>query len=176
MLLVLSYAFFPGCVFPTAQVWLEGLDTQLKTFDVFRLPYSNASRDWIDGQYPGRVTFFKGKSSITVPRYVSEVRAGRQPKCDVWFIDGDHNRGAPLEDLKNSLQAASDGATIIADDCTSRFKAVQVAWRATLATGTIAHSFNRTMNLPPPGGLKGWCVGRYVPRTAGEETSTTRWK
>ena len=42
----------------TWQVWLEGLHTRLKTFDVFRLPYSNASREHIDGLYPRRVDFF----------------------------------------------------------------------------------------------------------------------
>lgn len=145
------------------QVWLEGLETQLKTFDVFRLPYSNASRAWIDSVYPGRVSFYKGRSSDTVPRYIKEVQAGTQPMCDVWFVDGDHSRGAPLVDLKNALQSASVGATIIADDCTRRFPAVQVAWRAMLAQGSISHAFNRTMSLPPPGGLKGWCVGRYAP-------------
>ena len=45
-----------------AQVWLEGLKTNLNTFDVFRLPYANASRTFIGSEYPGRVRFFKGKS------------------------------------------------------------------------------------------------------------------
>lgn len=145
------------------QVWLEGLDTQLKTFDVFRLPYSNASRNFIDRKYPGRITFYKGKSADTVPRYLSDVHAGRQPRCDLWFVDGDHSHGMPLTDLRNALECASDGATIIADDCTRRFAAVQAAWRATLLTGAISHEFNHTMALPPPSGLKGWCVGRYHP-------------
>lgn len=145
------------------QVWLEGLDTRLNTFDVLRLPYSNGSRTHIDSVYPGRVTFHQGVSQETIPRYVKAVQAGAQPRCDVWFVDGDHNRGTPFTDLKHALQAASRGATIIADDCTRRFPAVQVAWTAILAQGNIVNAFNKTMNLPRPGGLKGWCVGRYSP-------------
>ena len=102
-------------------------------------------------------------SQQTLPRYVKEVQAGMQPRCDVWFVDGDHNRGTPYVDLKHALQSASDGATIIADDCTGRFPAVQLAWKAILGQGHIVNAFNKTMRLPPPGGLKGWCVGRYSP-------------
>ena len=144
------------------QVWLEGLKTKLRTFDVFRLPYANASRTFIDSEYPGRVRFFKGKSVDTVPRYISEINAGTEPKCDLWFVDGDHGHGVPIKDMNNAIASASDGATIIADDCTSRFPEVKSAWRTLLKTGVIADPFNKTLNLPPPGGVKGWCVGRYV--------------
>ena len=65
------------------------------------------------------------------------------------------------------LLCSSHGATIIADDCTKRFPAVQAAWRTIVLGGTIAQPFNRTMSLPPPGGLKGWCVGRYAPGGGG---------
>ena len=155
----------------SAIVWLEGLNTTLKTFDVFRLPYSNASRYHIDRLYPGRVTFYKGRSAETVPRYIRDVRAGVEPLCDVWFVDGDHGHTAPLQDLRNALQAASDGATIIADDCTRRFAAVMHAWHAMLQTGTIHDAFNRTLNLPHPSGLKGWCVGRYANRSSTQRAS-----
>ena len=153
----------------SAVVWLEGLETQLKTFDLFKLPYSNASRHWIDEQYPGRVAFYKGDSAETVPRYVARVDAGLEPRCDVWFVDGLHSKAGrippqPLADLRNALLSASHGATIIADDCTRRFPAVPAAWRSLLSTGTIKDAFNVTHALRPPAGLKGWCVGRYEPR------------
>lgn len=150
----------------SAIVWLHGLDTKLKSFDLFKLPYSNASRTYISEQYADRVEFFHGPSQLTVPNYTRSVVAGTQPLCDVWFIDGDHYRKAPETDLKNALQASSDGAIIIADDCTTRFPMVQVAWRHLLQTGVssgrIEEPYNRTINMPPPGGLKGWCVGRYT--------------
>ena len=145
-------------------MWLEGLDTKLHTFDLFRLPYSNASRVWIGSQYPGRVTFHHGRSQDTLPHFSSAVQAGREPKCDVWFVDGWHNQGGPLTDLKHALRTASDGATIIADDCTKRFPAVMSAWRTVLQWGQISGAYNFTIDLPPPGGTKGWCVGRYEPR------------
>lgn len=149
----------------SATVWLHALSTQLKSFDVFVMPYANASAEYIRAKHPGRVEFFRGKSATTVPRFVEQVRAGAQPRCDLWFIDGDHgtcrscNRRAPAIDLANALDAATDGAIIIADDCTRRFPAVQAAWRDLLAAGRIDHAWNRTIVAPPPGGLKGWCVG-----------------
>ena len=146
----------------SATVWLHGLDTQLKTFDVFRLPYSNASREFIDQQYSGRVEFISGPSQRTVPHYIKRHRDGVAPACDVWFIDGDHSRTAPEEDLRNALLVASDDAVIIADDCTGRFPAVQRAWIKLLETGQIQDAWNRTLVAPPPGGVKGWCVGRFA--------------
>jgi len=142
-------------------VWLEGLNTTLKTFDVFKLPYANASRHHVDSLYPGRVRFIKGSSAETVPRYISDVRAGVEPLCDLWFIDGDHKGGA-WTDMSNAFKVAADGATIIADDCTHRFPAVRAGWRKAIAGGFVADTFNKTLNLPPPGGQKGWCVGRFV--------------
>jgi hypothetical protein len=166
-----------GCI-QHWQVWLEGLETKLKTFDTFRLPYSNASRQFIDAKYPGRVAFYSGNSRVTVPHYVSQVQAGSEPLCDVWFIDGDHSHGTPLADLKNALQVASHGATVIADDCTKRFPAVLAAWREVINGGTIEASFNRTMALPGAAGLKGWCVGRYAPPRSGraERSKEALWR
>ena len=153
----------------SAIVWLEGLDTRLKTFDVFRHPYSNASRNHIDRLYPGRVTFIRGKSQETVPRYISSVRAGVEPPCDLWFVDGDHSHRTPRVDLGNALAAAAYGATIIADGCSTRFGDVLTAWDELVRDGTITHSFNRTLNLAPSdGGIKGWCGGRYAPPRGAE--------
>lgn len=148
----------------SATVWLDSLDTKLKSFDLFRLPYSNASSSRLATVYPGRIEFFKGPSQVTVPQYISSVRGGTQPLCDVWFVDGDHNRAAPEVDLRNALQASAKGAVIIADDCSARFPAVQYAWRKLIKEGLIADMFNRTLVTPPPGGLKGWCVGHNTER------------
>ena len=144
----------------SATVWLHGLATQLKTFDVFRLPYANASSVFIEQQYPGRVEFIKGPSQVTVPQYIRRFQQGSAPSCDIWFIDGDHGHQAPHVDLSNAMQVASDDAIIIADDCTVRFPAVRQAWRDLLATGRIQDAWNHTLYAPAPHGHKGWCVGR----------------
>ena len=65
-------------------------------------------------------------------------------------------------DARYAFKVAADGATIIADDCTHRFPAVRAGWRKAIAGGFVADTFNKTLNLPPPGGQKGWCVGRFV--------------
>ena len=143
----------------SATAFLHGLQTRLKSFDFFRLPYSNASQQYISECYPGRVEYFRGSTRETVPRYVSGVQAAEQPPCDLWFIDGDHRTPMAAIDLRNALQAASADATIIADDCTERYPAVQAAWRKMVLRGDLMASFNYSVELPFPAGLKGWCVG-----------------
>ena len=84
-----------------------------------------------------------------------------------------HKAGA-LHDLANVQPAAALGATIIADDCTPRFPHVIAAWTHTLKSGVIERSYNRTLHLPPPAGVKGWCVGTYIgPRHAGGTVAST---
>ena len=74
----------------SAIVWLEGLNTSLRSFDVFKLPYADACRRSVAERYPGRVQFFAGSSTITVPKYSADVQAGRAAACDLWFVDGEY--------------------------------------------------------------------------------------
>ena len=104
---------------------LDGLQTNLVEFDLLALPYSNASRAALEAAYPGRTRFIAGKSQVEVPKYAALVRQQLEPRCDLWFVDGDHTHGTLL-DMKAALSAASDGAIIIADDCSPKHKPVQV--------------------------------------------------
>eukprot|EP00966_Prymnesium_polylepis_P247900 5732281-Prymnesium_polylepis.1 len=142
---------------------IDGLGTTLASFDLFSLPYSKASQDFIAGRYPNRVSYYRGRSQNTIRAYAEEVAQGRAPLCDLWFIDGDHWHGALL-DMKAALTVSRDAAVIIADDCTARHTLVMSAWRTMVSGGFIVDDFNRSYSLPSPAGLKGWCVGRYRKR------------
>eukprot|EP00966_Prymnesium_polylepis_P226075 5229567-Prymnesium_polylepis.1 len=46
----------------SAAAWLDGLDgVTLVSFDLFSLPYSNASKSFFRANYPGRVVFYSGR-------------------------------------------------------------------------------------------------------------------
>ena len=144
----------------SAVALLEGLDTHLVEFDLLSLPYSNASRAALERAYPGRTQFFQGKSQIQVPLYADLVRRHMQPPCDLWFVDGDHEHGAIL-DMRAALTVSSDGALLVADDCSTRHRKVMFAFRQLVEEGHLVDAWNSTVHLPHPTGTKGWCVGRF---------------
>ena len=144
----------------SAVALLEGLDTHLVEFDLLSLPYSNASRAALERAYPGRTQFFQGKSQIQVPLYADLVRRHMQPPCDLWFVDGDHEHGAIL-DMRAALTVSSDGALLVADDCSTRHRKVMHAFRQLVEEGHLVDAWNSTVHLPHPTGTKGWCVGRF---------------
>ena len=137
---------------------LSGQQTKLIEFDKQDLPYSRANRALIERLYPGRTTFHPGRSTHTLPAYVSMFNSTR-PMCDLWFIDGRHNAGVPRQDLDNALKVSRKGAIIIMDDCTGRFPDVPKAYWAFVDRGTLTHRAHRSYTLPPPAGRKGWCIG-----------------
>lgn len=169
-----------------AVAMLEGFQTTLVEFDLLALPYSNASRAALERAYPGRTRFFPGKSQLEVPRYAELVRAHQQPTCDLWFIDGDvrnasdssvrhplslcaltarvvivqHTHGTLL-DMKAALSAATDGAIIVADDCSPKHKPVQESWRRMVNDHLLYNVSNYTKYMDPPIGMKGWCWGHF---------------
>lgn len=138
----------------SATALLEGLSTTLIEFDMFAFPYSNAVRNELSKRNPGRTRFFQGNSFKEIPRYASNRVDLGLPLCDAWFVDGDHEAGANL-DLRHALNVSRDGAIIIADDCSSKHKKVQNAWRSLINEGHIREHWNVS------GSMKGWCVGRF---------------
>ena len=73
-------------------VWLHSTSANLKEFDLFERQYSEGTRSLLEALYPGRISFHKGMSFSTVPRYAARVKAGQEPPCDLWFIDGGHDK------------------------------------------------------------------------------------
>ena len=112
----------------SAVVWLEATSAHLHTFDLGAEPYSESSQAFIHRLYPGRVTYHKGDSRLTMKAHAKAVREGLASECDLAFIDGNHLRLGPLLDLQYTFLFSRDGALVIADDCTNRFQHVRHAW------------------------------------------------
>ena len=138
----------------SATTLLEGQQTVLIGFDLFTLPYSLATRRVLSEHYPNRTHYFHGRSQEEVPRYASRRNALGFPLCDLWLVDGDHERGAIL-DMRAALNLSRDGAVIVADDCSSKHWRVQQAWLSLINDGFIYDAWNTTDRS------KGWCVGRF---------------
>jgi len=149
----------------SAVAMLEGHNhVALVEFDLLGMLYSKAAKKALEKSYPNRTRFFQGSSQMTVPQYAILVAADpvRNPPCDLWMVDGDHNTGALL-DLRAAVNASRDGAVIVADDCTrKRHTHVVQSWRRMVSAGHIRPEFETELSLPPPAGNKGWCVGRAV--------------
>ena len=176
----------------SAAIWLEAPSVaRLHSFDMAQEPYSESSQAFVHQMYPGRLTFHRGDSTVTMPRHAADVEAGRQPPCDLWFIDGGHSGKVPASDLEHAWRASHNGTLVVADDCTGRFQDVRNAWRAMLAAGKIAPlngtrasdggSGRLVQRAPAPGqpvavytgqsnwrphqyivGIKGWCSGYFI--------------
>lgn len=145
----------------SSHVWLHSTGAQLKVFDLFERQYSEGTRSLVEAMYPGRATFFRGGSDKTVKAYAARVKAGLEPPCDLWFIDGGHDKHVRL-DFRHALASAAPTGEIIADDCTkSRFPLVRSVFEKYQKERLIVNATRRFMPKPPPVGAKGWCVGRW---------------
>lgn len=142
----------------SAITWLHGTSAQLKEFDLFQLPYSAGSRAYVELLYPGRVTFYSGNSAVTLLQYVTQVAAGVEPPCDLWFIDGDHRKAGAVRDFRNAMASSSELAWVVADDCTSRYPAVRASFDNYVNQGHILRGTVRKTTVL--GGRKGWCIGQ----------------
>lgn len=176
----------------SAAIWLEPPSTvTLHSFDLAAEPYSQSSQAFVHRLYPSRLTFHPGETTATLPQHASLVEEGKQPPCDLWYIDGGHSGKVPMSDLTHAWRSSRNGTTVIADDCTGRFKDVRKAWHDLEQQGKIlAQDANRSraefaggysgrvqVAAPAPGqpqpingpkpfryivGMKGWCTGVFI--------------
>jgi hypothetical protein len=93
-------------------------------------------------------------------------------------------------DFPNALAAAAPGAVLMVDDVSSRFPKVQRVWQGVVGMGhsavdkrhgvvgkrQLAQRRCSTVDLPPPAGLKGWCVGTKPAKANGVEHREPRRK
>jgi hypothetical protein len=143
----------------SAAFWLHNTDAHLMEFDIATLPYSRGSRAFIESLYHGRSTFFIGDSKQTMARYMQAVRAGTQPACDLWFVDGAHHGSRVEPDLRHALGSSAPNAWLLADDCTRRFRPVLKGYTQLVHTGRVYNVSRHWNDYGHPEGLKGWCMG-----------------
>ena len=73
------------------------------------------------------------------------------------------------------MAAAAPGAVFMVDDVSSRFPKVQHVWQSFVNKGRLRQRACVSITLPPPAGLKGWCVGTKAPaRTKKPEAAASR--
>lgn len=75
-------------------------------------------------RFPGRVTLVPGRS----PDAIRQLAANRPNGWSLFFIDGDHDGDAPLEDAKACERHAAADAAIVFHDLASPFVARAVAY------------------------------------------------
>ena len=167
----------------SAAVILEGSGIRLlHEFDIMVQPYSNASCDHFERRYTHRFRMHRGNSRHTLREFARKVSSGEEAGCDLWFLDGAHSR-LFARDFPNALAAAAPGAVLMVDDVSSRFPKVQHVWHGAVdkrhgAVGKrqLAQRRCSTVDLPPPAGLKGWCVGTKPAKANGVEDRKPRRK
>ena len=140
----------------------------LLEFDVQALPYSAACLETVRERFPDRVRMYTGDSLVTLPKHLKKVehaassffQRGTVKLCDRFFIDGAHNNPVVASDFTHAMKLTRAGGLVMADDATSRFPDVPLEWKKLVAQGYIADSKCSVYDLPPPAGLKGFCIGR----------------
>ena len=134
----------------------------LHEFDIMVQPYSNASCEHFERRYGGRFLMHRGNSRHTVKALARRVASGAEAGCGLWFLDGAHSR-LFARDMENAMAAAAPDAVFMVDDVSPRFPKVQHVWRSFVNMGRLRQRACVNITLPPPAGLKGWCVGTKAP-------------
>ena len=161
----------------SAIVWLEATHARLVEFDLLNLNYSHASRRWMEDRYPGRLTFHRGPSRLTVPQYASRVANGTADACDLWLVDGDHGKNVE-HDFLNVLSASHAGTVIIADDASVSFPYVRRFWRSHVGLGSIRERSCIVTRVHRTNLEKAWCIGAVAAwaATGGKGAATLKEK
>ena len=66
-----------------------------------------------------------------------QVKQGRAPRCDLWYIDGGHTFVVPLSDMKWAHRASRNGTTLVADDCHRHWPSVLNGWADMRKSGRV---------------------------------------
>jgi len=142
----------------SALMWLIGGAETVVSFDICRHPYTMRAAEKLNTQYPGRIHLIPGNSTETVPRYAQSPKAAR---CDVVFVDGDHNWDMPLVDLKQLQQLSHEKTLVIMDDTECN-----EGWCTYPRNGWFEmKSLNRiveTQCISKVSNERGLCFGRYL--------------
>ena len=150
-----------------SSILLEGTQVEVvHSFDLLANAWSTAAVQMIQHLFPGRLVMHQGNSQVTVQRYADEVKAGRAPRCDLWYIDGLHTGDGPRKDMVNALASSHNGTIILADDCTRHWVAVLNGFRTIALAGSIRAPVSANLKAKHfeggGHGGSGWCLGIAV--------------
>jgi hypothetical protein len=89
---------------------------QVHAFDLMMWAYSRPVTELLKQHFAERFELHPGNSLQTVPLFATNRTMRRRDKCDLVFIDGNHQRAAVLKDLQHIHPVTSKGARVIVDD------------------------------------------------------------
>lgn len=92
---------------------LSNPSSKIVLFDINDHTYTKPCFEYLDKEFPNRMTFIAGDSTKTVPKFVKEYP---YLKFDLIHIDGGHDLNIVEQDLKNARLVAANNHVIISDD------------------------------------------------------------
>lgn len=121
-------------------------------------PYGPKAAEFLAAQFPGRLLVTWGDSRVTVPTFAQQHP---EVKCDIIYLDGGHDPGVAMADLKNFMLMANPSHNIVLIDdtpCSSAFcQGPYMAWQEMVQAGLILPLNTVMMD----GGKRGYSVGKY---------------
>ena len=92
---------------------LSNSKSKIFIFDINEHKYTKPCFDYLDKEFPNRMTFIAGDSTKTVPKFIKEYP---YLKFDLIHIDGAHDLDIVKQDLNNARLVVANNHVIISDD------------------------------------------------------------
>jgi hypothetical protein len=92
---------------------LSNPSSKIVIFDINEHKYTKPCFEYLDREFPNRMTFITGDSTKTVPQFAREYP---YLKFDLIHVDGCHNLDIITQDLKNIRHLVANNHVIISDD------------------------------------------------------------
>jgi hypothetical protein len=150
----------------------EHVAVHVTAFDLCHHPYTRPNADELVAKFANRFTLICGDSQHTLPDFLrpgatfqdAELESDHDPRpaqatvswahggFDFAFVDGLHTYEGALSDLCQAWRLASEGATVVVDDCD--MLAVADAWATVVKAGAVRPRRSGV-------GWQGICIGRW---------------
>ena len=111
-------------------------DVFLHTFDIGYYPYVRKMASYLQREFQGRLHLTIGDSRTTVPSYFIAKRSTSSLTCDIISVDGSHTSDAPLKDILNFAEIASQPHNVILVDDVDT-PDVRKAWNFAIKSGIV---------------------------------------
>jgi len=109
-------------------------DVVVHSFDIGRARHVRKMASYLQHEFPGRFNITIGDSRTTVRPYFTAKRSTPPITCDIISVDGSHSSDAPLKDMLNFAQVASQPHNVILVDDVDA-PAVRKAWNFAIKSG-----------------------------------------
>jgi hypothetical protein len=123
----------------SAIMWLASNPSlRVYSFDLMRYSGSYAALEFVQNNFPGRLTLIRGDSKHSIADFAS---THCDLTCDIIFVDGLHTFDGALTDMKSFSQLAHAQTVLLMDDLGSaKFNGVEQAWSHAITDGLIVES------------------------------------